>query len=79
MLLTGGGVWGVNPSMIRRLTELIRNGFSGNEIIVVECDFTTILEYYITAVQFQIHSSKNPKFVLDFFLFLNSHEFHPLI
>jgi len=45
VLLTGGGVWGVNPSMTRRLTELIRNGFSGTEIIVVEWDFVTTLGY----------------------------------
>ena len=65
--------------MLHFLTELMRKGFSGTEIIVVEWDFATTLGYYITAVQFQIHSSKNQKFVLDFFSFLNSHEFHPLI
>ena len=65
--------------MLHFLTELMRNGFSGTEIIVVEWDFATTLGHYITAVQFQIHSSKNQKLVLDFFSFLNSHEFHPLI
>ena len=65
--------------MLHFLTELMRNWFSGTEVIVMEWDFTTTLGYYITAVQFQFHSSKNQKFVLDFFSFLNSHEFHPLI
>ena len=59
--------------MLHFLAELMRKGFSGTEIIVVEWDFATTLGDYITAVQFQIHSSKNQKFVLDFFLFLNSH------
>jgi len=61
------------------LTELMRNGFSGTRINFMEWDFATTLGNYITDVQFQIHSSKNLWFVLDFFSFLNSHEFHPLI